>query len=148
MATHLYYNPGARKTKSRTSIDGVVGIPVTTDVEIHDGADHLQLSFTDLDALSEVCELLIQARAEHVTAMCDGHSEMVLGAHLDPEDLVVIDGELVSVCFTVLENRHVIVNYSKKYAGMYEMAGVHSVRILRSERVKRLNVAAALAVVS
>lgn len=147
MGTHLYFNPGARDTKTRTSIGGTVGIPTTTDVELHDGADHVQFSFTDLDALNEFCELAVQARAEHVAALLESRSEWVVVDDLRPEDLAVIDGELVMVDTTVIDGPYLIVRYGKKYQGLYDLSGDRSIRLTRSTKVKRLLADVSLAVV-
>jgi hypothetical protein len=148
MATHLYFNPGGHSTRTTTSIDGTVGIPATTAIELRDGTDHVQLTFTDLDTLDEMVRLFEQARAEHVAALCDGHSEMVLPDELRSEDLFVLDGDLVCVDTTIIDGEFLIVRYGKKYMDGYDMTGDRSIRIVRSRRVKRLSAGAVLSVVA
>lgn len=138
MAQHTYENPGARETVTRTSIDGTVAIPPVTAVEVWDGNDRLTLSFTDLDALDEMCRLFEKARAEHVAALLDGRSEKVTVDRLEPDDLAVLDGELVMVESIVIDGQHVHVRYGRQYQGAYDLTAGRSIRCVRSERVVRL----------
>lgn len=147
MAAHIYDNPGAKNTTTQTSIEGVIGLPATTHVTFADGADRLELIFTDLDTLDEAVHLLEEARASHIVALCDGRSEMVCVDRLESDDLAVIDAELVMVESTVIDGEHLIVRYGKKYAGTYDMTAGRSIRCLRTTRVKRLLADVSLAVV-
>lgn len=147
MGTHIYYDAGPRKTNTRTSIDGVVRVPVSTEIELHDGADHVQLAYTDLDALDETCRLFLEARANHVAALCEGRSELVDPAMLNPDDLAVIDGQLVCVDNVVITGDEVIVRYGKMYDGTYDMTAGHAITLSRRQRVQRLNAGVRLAAV-
>ena len=150
MGTHVYYDAGPRTTRTRTNVGGAFAIPVTTEVEIHDGADHVMFAYTDLDALDETCRMFEEARANHVAAICDGRSEMVDAASLEPDDLAVIDGELVCVESVVISGTHgetVTVRYGKKYQGAYDMTAGRAITCRRTERVKRLTAGATLTAV-
>lgn len=137
MGTHLYVNPGPRSTITRTNFGGTIAIPTTTDLTFKDGVDTLRMSFTDLDTLDEMVRLFEQARAEHVAALCDGKSEVVHADQLGPEDLAVVDGELVLVDTVILDQGRVIIRYSRKYKGNWDVAD-RSITVARSLRVKRL----------
>lgn len=149
MGTHLYVNPGPSKTDTRDNIEGVVTIPVTTTIEVRDGTDHVQLTYTDLDALDETCRMFEEARAAHVGALCEGRSEYVDPGLLKPDDLVVLDGELVCVDGVVIcggDGEQATVSYSKKYQGSYDMTAGRAITVRRAVKVQRLGVA--LSVVS
>lgn len=147
MGTHIYYDAGARRTDTRTSIDGVVRIPVTSTIELHDGNDHIQLAYSDLDALDEVLHAFEEARANHVIALTEGRTETVRADQLGKDELAILDGDLVLIAYVVLTDDKVIVRYSRKYAGLYDDSGDRSMDFCRSTPVKRILPAPNLAVV-
>lgn len=146
MALHIYDNPGPHKTTTRTSIDGVT-VPPSTHVRLLDGNDHLNLSYTDLDTLDETCRLFEEARATHIAALLDGRNEQVTVDQLGPDELAVIDGELIMVHSTIIDGDHTIVRYARKYAGLYDMTADRSIRCLRTTKVVRLLPSATLTAV-
>jgi hypothetical protein len=137
MGTHLYDNPGPKETVTRTSIGGLT-IPAETHVRLWDGTDHVQLSYTDLDALDETCRMYQEARAAHIAALLEGNSEQVRADVLGEDDLAVIDGELVMVCRSVLTDTHCTILFARKYEGLYDLPADRSIVVLRSTMVTRL----------
>lgn len=155
MGTHIYDEPGPRDTKTRTSI-GITSMPPATTVELHDGNDHLQFIYTDLDTLDETARIFTEARANHIAALLDGKSEMIDPGLLEPDDLAVIDGELVCVQRVVMaDEAHPLggtmpvahIRYGKKYDGSYDLAGDRTITVSRRTLVKRLSPGAVLAAV-
>jgi hypothetical protein len=141
MSTHIYDDPGPHETHTTPG-----PVPVTN-VRFSDGVDHLHLVFTDLDALDETVRLLEEARAHHIDALCDGRSEHIDPALLAPDDLAIINGELVMVESTVISDETVIVRYARKYAGSYDFTMALIATVSRRHQVRRLVSATILAVV-
>lgn len=132
MGIHTYLDPGPRTTRTHQT-DGI-----TTFVTLTDGTDQIDLAYTDLDTLDETCRLLEEARAHHVTQIANGRSDTVRADVLEPDDLAVIDGELILVCTVALEAQHVTILFARKYAGLYDLNGDRSIRVLRTQMVKRI----------
>ena len=141
MSLHTYDNPGVNGCRTVTHTGGIPH-EITTDVTLRDGTDTLNLSFTDLDALTELRRTLEEACAAHTAALLEARSETVRAEALEPDDLVMLDGELVCVDQIVLEGTTgedvVHVHYGKKVDGTYDMTAGRSMSMRRATQVKRL----------